>query len=134
MTEEQDKSPSPALGPPVMVLVHALTWAPFLLCMFLFVPKMKALFADHAAKLPLATEMVLAWSDFLVEIGPLWLLGLLVWLGIDWVVLYNLHLARRNALIWIWFGVLALVPVILALASWVIIWAAADEMLLRIAA
>lgn len=133
MTEEKPPAAASFMGPSAMVLLHALAWVPLMLCLLGFVPRLKVLFADQAVPISQTAEVVVAWSDVLVAAGPLWLVGMIILLAIDWAVLRYLRLSNRTALVWLWFVLLTLAPLGAGLVAWLAIWSSADQALMRMA-
>jgi type II secretory pathway component PulF len=132
MSDEAAAAPAASPGP--LVLVHALAWVPFLLYMLKVVPRMKVFFAETGVRVPHLTTLVLEWSDFLVGLGPLWLVGLLMFLAADFAILHQLKQTRRTFLYWTWFIMLTLMPAASWLLSWFAVWLTADNVLHHLAA
>lgn len=129
MNEDHAETSTSSMGPPLMVLVHTMAWAPFLTYLMVMVPRSKKVFMDLQVKLPWVVEVVLGWSDWLASIGPTWLVGLLVFLGLDLAVLYNLHLTGRRGLAWLWFVFFLVLPLACWLVSWFFIWAKMSDVM-----
>lgn len=92
-----------ALTYPAVILVAMLGIGIFM--MVAVVPKITAMFKDFNAELPLATKILIKFSDSLVAHGPLYLIGSIIF------TLIIIRLAKTKKGKYVWHGLLLKLPI-----------------------